>query len=459
MTTPKNVLPNWAAAQASPWASVNQALYDIDQLMNISVLDVSLTAPPGGEGDGDAYIVAAGSSGDWSGQDHKLAYFINGGYFYKSLPMGTIIYNTADSKHYAWNGSAYSEFAGGGGSGSIAIDEEGVEILASASRFNFIGGGVSVADAGFGVADITVTASSAGSGGGAGAWAFKENISTTGVAQILIDVAGADEVMLVGKNVETSSGGFAHLRFSPDGGTTIRNGAAEYHLMFVYAANDDIQNINSVPLVRSTGAQAFLVKLNAVSLSKSTMFNSHIGDSTGTIIKTGWNETEEAHDTIVLEASAGTFSAMDVDVYVRSQLLAETGHAATDSLPDDYKRLGVDGKKYADPAFLHGYFVTVLDAGVTEFEVKTGPKSWAKSAYQQNPVLNIWAAFGATPTTPISGSQVSQVFPSELSGAGGYYTGPNSGGYCQAKVADNGELQVFYEVTGTHYTTIEWVEP
>ena len=109
MTTPKNVLPEWAAAQATPWAPHNQALFDVDQLMQISVLDVALTQEPGGETEGDAYIVAAPATGAWSGQEDRLAYFINGAYVFKNLVPGALIFNQADSKYYNWNGTDVGE--------------------------------------------------------------------------------------------------------------------------------------------------------------------------------------------------------------------------------------------------------------------------------------------------------------------------------------------------------------
>lgn len=109
MTTPKNVLPEWAAAQATPWAAYNQALFDIDQLMQISVLNVTLLQPPGGEAEGDAYIVGVPSAGSWAGQDNKLAVFLNGAYIFKSLVPGALIYNQGDSKYYNWNGTDMGE--------------------------------------------------------------------------------------------------------------------------------------------------------------------------------------------------------------------------------------------------------------------------------------------------------------------------------------------------------------
>ena len=109
MTTPKYVLPEWAAAQASPWAAYNQALFDIDQLLTISVLDVALIQGPGGEAEGEAYIVAPSAVGNWASEDNRLAVFLNGAYVFKSLVPGALIFNQADSKYYNFNGTDVGE--------------------------------------------------------------------------------------------------------------------------------------------------------------------------------------------------------------------------------------------------------------------------------------------------------------------------------------------------------------
>lgn len=57
--------------------------------------------------------------------------------------------------------------AGGGGGSAVAVDDEGVEIVALASRLNFVGDGVTVTDGGSGEAIITVPGGGAG-GGSAG---------------------------------------------------------------------------------------------------------------------------------------------------------------------------------------------------------------------------------------------------------------------------------------------------
>lgn len=42
---------------------------------HLSVIDRDLTAPPGGESAGDTYIVNSPATGDWEGQEDKIAYY------------------------------------------------------------------------------------------------------------------------------------------------------------------------------------------------------------------------------------------------------------------------------------------------------------------------------------------------------------------------------------------------
>ncbi|MEP2705020.1 MAG: DUF2793 domain-containing protein [Roseibium sp.] len=47
----------------------------LDALGSAEILDRDLTAPPGGPSDGQTYLVATGGTGDWVGQDGKIAYY------------------------------------------------------------------------------------------------------------------------------------------------------------------------------------------------------------------------------------------------------------------------------------------------------------------------------------------------------------------------------------------------
>ena len=50
----------------------------LDGLVQLSVLDRDLTAPPGSPADGDRYIVASGATGDWAGWDLNVALWTDG---------------------------------------------------------------------------------------------------------------------------------------------------------------------------------------------------------------------------------------------------------------------------------------------------------------------------------------------------------------------------------------------
>jgi hypothetical protein len=73
MPTPRLNLPYIVQSQASKEVTHNSALNSLDLLVQAAVEDRDLAVPPGGPGQGDAYIVAAGASGAWAGQDGNLA--------------------------------------------------------------------------------------------------------------------------------------------------------------------------------------------------------------------------------------------------------------------------------------------------------------------------------------------------------------------------------------------------
>ena len=72
------LLPYILAAQAQKHVTHNEALRLLDGLVQLSVLDRDLTAPPGSPADSDRYIVGSGATGDWAGWDLNVAIFTDG---------------------------------------------------------------------------------------------------------------------------------------------------------------------------------------------------------------------------------------------------------------------------------------------------------------------------------------------------------------------------------------------
>lgn len=62
-------------SQAQKEITVNTALTRIDALLNCGAIDKDLNTPPGSPAEGDVYVVAASSTGDWAGKDGQVAYF------------------------------------------------------------------------------------------------------------------------------------------------------------------------------------------------------------------------------------------------------------------------------------------------------------------------------------------------------------------------------------------------
>ena len=77
-TTTHLLLPYILAAQSQKHITHNEALRILDGLVQLSVLDRDLTAPPGSPADGDRYIVASGATGEWAGWDLNVALWTDG---------------------------------------------------------------------------------------------------------------------------------------------------------------------------------------------------------------------------------------------------------------------------------------------------------------------------------------------------------------------------------------------
>lgn len=74
------LLPFLAAGQAQKHLTVNDALERLDVLLMLSAKSRTLVAPPAGPEEGERYLVPAGASGAWSGEDGRVAAFLNGGW-------------------------------------------------------------------------------------------------------------------------------------------------------------------------------------------------------------------------------------------------------------------------------------------------------------------------------------------------------------------------------------------
>lgn len=121
MTTPKLQMPELVVGQAGKELTHNQALAVLDQLAQAVVVDKDLTAPPGSPANGSMYIVAAGATGAWAGQDGKLAYWLTtvAAWTFITPADGWSVWVADEAKRYERASGAWAIVSSGGGSGDM----------------------------------------------------------------------------------------------------------------------------------------------------------------------------------------------------------------------------------------------------------------------------------------------------------------------------------------------------
>lgn len=108
-------LPYIAPQQAQKHVTHNDAIRRLDAIVQASVKDRDLAAPPGSPAAGDAYIAASGASGDWAGGVGALFVFQDGAWARFDPQPGWIVWVEDEDAAVAWNGSGWIGVGGAGG--------------------------------------------------------------------------------------------------------------------------------------------------------------------------------------------------------------------------------------------------------------------------------------------------------------------------------------------------------
>ena len=122
-TTTKLLLPYILAAQAQKHVTHNEALRLLDGLVQMSVPDRDLTAPPGSPLEGDRYIVASGATGPWSGWDNDIALFGDGIWFRLPKQIGWRAWVEDERTLVVWDGTQWVDLSGVVGSDGASAYE------------------------------------------------------------------------------------------------------------------------------------------------------------------------------------------------------------------------------------------------------------------------------------------------------------------------------------------------
>jgi hypothetical protein len=141
-------MPFIEAAQAQKHVTHNAALNALDAVVMLSVLDRSLSTPPGSPAEGDRYLVAASATGAWSGQDGKIAAWQDGAWAFYAPREGWIAWIANEDIVLVFDGAGWTGCATqnaafiGINCGANATNR--LAVSSGAVLFNHAGAGVQV---------------------------------------------------------------------------------------------------------------------------------------------------------------------------------------------------------------------------------------------------------------------------------------------------------------------------
>jgi hypothetical protein len=125
-------LPYIAAAQAQKHVTHNEALRKLDTMVQLAVLDSTLTTPPGSPAAGDRYIVAASATGAWDGHDAEVATWVDGVWEFTAAEPGWLAFDIGAEAILVWLDGAWTPAAAAPELG--AIDMLGVNATADTTN-------------------------------------------------------------------------------------------------------------------------------------------------------------------------------------------------------------------------------------------------------------------------------------------------------------------------------------
>lgn len=105
--TPNLQLPYIEAAQAQKHVTHNEALRNLDALVQLSIADRDLASPPASPNDGDRYLVASGASGDWAGKENLIAAWQDGAWQFHTPRTGWLIWVVDEESLLVFDGTAF----------------------------------------------------------------------------------------------------------------------------------------------------------------------------------------------------------------------------------------------------------------------------------------------------------------------------------------------------------------
>jgi len=106
MTTPNLSFVELALNQTNPENVINDGYIKLDTLIQLVVINMTTSTPPGTPTNGDRYVPLATATGAWAGKEDDIAYYYNGWYFI-SPDIGWTLYDQNTNAFKTWTGSIW----------------------------------------------------------------------------------------------------------------------------------------------------------------------------------------------------------------------------------------------------------------------------------------------------------------------------------------------------------------
>lgn len=146
MTTPNLQLTEVTLADTPAAASLNDSFRSLDSTVQLAILSQDIATPPADAIQGDRYIIPLAATGAWTGRTNHVAYRDPAGWSFRIPRPGWRAWSIPEETMLVFNGTEWTEFAGGGGGGGggdsgLAFSQTRVdtadEVVNTAAETNF----------------------------------------------------------------------------------------------------------------------------------------------------------------------------------------------------------------------------------------------------------------------------------------------------------------------------------
>ena len=105
-------LPLVAPSQSQKHVTVNESLVRLDALVQLALTSEGAQTPPGMPVEGEVHSIGAGATGDWLGEDGRLAIFVNGGWAFVTPGVGWQGWSETAGSRVSFDGAGWEPGAG-----------------------------------------------------------------------------------------------------------------------------------------------------------------------------------------------------------------------------------------------------------------------------------------------------------------------------------------------------------